>query len=76
MDAAIINTTFAIQSGLKTNEDAIYIENKDSPYVNLIVSKRNSPKKAELQKFVKAFNSEEVKHKAQELFGEGAIPAW
>jgi D-methionine transport system substrate-binding protein len=76
VDAAIINTNFAIPAGLSPSRDALFIENKHSPYVNLIVSRSNTNKKAQLEQFVKAFNSPEVKEKAKTLFGDAAIPAW
>ena len=76
VDAAIINTTFAIPAGLQPSRDALLLEKKDSPYANLIVIRDNSDKKASLTLFVKALNSDEVKQKAHELFGDGAIAAW
>lgn len=76
VDAAVINTTFAIPAGLSPTHDALYMENKDSPYANLIVIRRNSEKKEQLQLLVKALNSKAVADKAHELFGEGAITAW
>lgn len=76
VDAAIINTNFAIPAGLKPSKDAIFLEGKDSPYANLVVIRDDSPKKVQLQELVKALNSKEVEMKAKELFGDGAIPAW
>lgn len=77
VDAAVINTSFALPAGLHPSKDTIYLEGKDSPYANLIVVKQNSPKKEKLLLFVKALNSEAVREKARELFGEdGAIAAW
>ncbi len=76
VDAAVINTTFAIPAGLSPSRDAIYSESKDSIYANLIVIRQDSPKKEQLEQLVKALNSEEVKQKAQSLFGDSAIPAW
>lgn len=76
VDAAVINTTFAIPAGLKPTRDALYLENKNSPYANLIVIRQNSDKKERLNLFVKALNSPEVKAKAQQLFGDAAIVAW
>lgn len=76
VDAAVINTTFAIPAGLTPSRDALYTEKKDSPYANLIVIRRNSDKKEQLMLLVKALHSEEVTHKAQALFGDGAISAW
>ncbi len=76
VDAAVINTTFAIPAGLRPTKDALFIENKDSPYANLIVVRKNSPKIEQIKLFIKAMNSNEVKEKAKELFGDAAIPAW
>jgi D-methionine transport system substrate-binding protein len=76
VDAAVINTTFAIPAGLNPARDAIFVEDKDSPYANLIVIRRDSSKKTQLLNFVKAMNSPEVKEKAKALFGDAALPAW
>ena len=76
VDAAIINTTFAIPAGLNPSKDALFSEGKDSPYANLIVIKQNSLKKDKLLLLVKALNSVEVENKAKQLFGNAAIPAW
>ena len=76
VDAAVINTNYAIPAGLTLDHDALFIENKHSPYANLVVIRQNSTKKDRLKTFVKALNSPEVQKKAQELFGDAAIPAW
>jgi len=76
VDAAIINTTFAIPAGLNPAHDALLIENRDSPYVNLIVIKQGSLKRAKLTQFLAAFHTDEVKEKAKKIFGGAAIPAW
>lgn len=76
VDAAVINTNYAIPAGLRPSTDAIYVENKNSPYANLIVVRENNNKEEILKLFVKALNSQEVKAKAKEIFGDGAIPAW
>lgn len=76
VDIAVINTSFALPAGLSPSRDALLTENKDSPYANLIVIKRDSLKRPQLELFVKALNSEPVKEKAKELFGDAAIPAW
>lgn len=76
VDAAVINTTFAIPAGLRPTRDALFLEDKNSPYANLIVIRRNSDKKAQLLLFVKAMNDDAVKDKAHTLFGDAAIKAW
>lgn len=76
VDAAVINTNFAVPAGLSPVRDALIHEGKNSPYANLIVIKRNSEKKPQLEQFEKAFQSKEVTDKAKTLFGDAAIPAW
>ena len=76
VDAAIINTTFALPAGLRPSHDALLLENKNSPYANLIVIRSEADKKDLLDLFVKSFQSEEVKNEAKKIFGDEAIPAW
>lgn len=76
VDAAVINTSFAIPAGLKPSRDALFMEGKDSPYANLVVINKNSLKKPQLKLFVQALNSPEVLAKAHQLFGDAAIAAW
>jgi D-methionine transport system substrate-binding protein len=76
VDAAVINTSFAIPAGLNPMRDAIFHEGSDSPYANLIVIQSHSDKRKQMEVFVKALNSQEVRAKAKELFGDAAIPAW
>jgi len=76
VDAAIINTTFAIPAGLNPAQDALILESKTSPYANLIVIEINTPKREQLELFVKAMHSDEVKNQAKHLFGDAAIASW
>jgi D-methionine transport system substrate-binding protein len=76
VDAAIINTNYAIPAGLSPLHDALFIENKNSPYANLIVAKINSKNSDKLPLLIKSLNSNEVINKAKEIFGDSAIAAW
>lgn len=76
VDAAIINTNFSLLAGLIPSRDAIFLEDANSPYANIIVtlaSKANDPK---IQQFVEAMHSDAVAEKAKILFSNQAIPAW
>lgn len=73
---AVINTNFALPAGLNPKKDAIALENKDSPYANLIVVRKDTQKMAQLKLLVKALNSKPVAEKAKQLFNDQAIPAW
>ena len=76
VDAAVINTNYAIPAGLNPENDAIFLENKNSPYANVIAVKLGNKKSKNLALLVESLNSPEVKAKAKELFGDSAIPAW
>lgn len=76
VDAAVINTSFALPAGLSPSVDSLFSESKDSPYANVIVIRKDTKKRALLLQFIKALNSNEVKEKAKTLFGDSAIPAW
>lgn len=76
VDAAVINTSFAIPAGLNPFKDSLFIESKDSPYANLIVARQNTQKEKRIEQFMSAMHQQKVIDKARELFGQGAIPAW
>ena len=71
---AAINTNYAVASGLKPLRDAIFIETKESPYMNLLVAKEKDANDPRIVGFVKAYQSQAVLSKAIELF-EGASVA-
>jgi len=76
VDAAVINTTFAIPAGLSPAKNALLVENRDSPYANLIVINSDSSKKIQIEQFIEAIHNSAVKRRAAELFSDAAIAAW
>ena len=76
MAAAVINTNFAIDAGLVPTRDAIFMEPKDSPWVNIIAVREGEQDKPVFQKLVKAFQSDEVKKFITEKYGDSMVPAW
>ena len=61
VDAAIINTNYAIQGKLDPAKDAIARESADSPYVNVIAVRKADADKPWVKKLVAAWHSEEVR---------------
>ena len=59
--AAVINTNFAGEAGLNPAKDAIVIEDKDSPYANIIVVREADKDSDKTKALVKATQSPEVK---------------
>ncbi|KFF10953.1 methionine ABC transporter substrate-binding lipoprotein MetQ [Chryseobacterium soli] len=73
---AIINNNFAAQAGLDANQFGIFKEDKNSPYVNLIVAREDNKNAEKVKNFVKAYQSDEVLKKAEEVFKGGAVKGW
>ena len=65
---AVINTTYASQIGLTPAKDGIFVEDKDSPYVNLIVTREDNKDAENVKKFVQAYQSDEVYEAANKVF--------
>ncbi|WP_028987368.1 MetQ/NlpA family ABC transporter substrate-binding protein [Thermicanus aegyptius] len=76
LDAAAINTNFAIEHGYLPSRDAIVLEPKDSPWVNVIVVRTENKDDPVLQKLIKAYHSDEVKKFIEEKFQGSVVPAW
>ena len=73
---AVINTTYASQIDLLPGRDSLFVEDKESPYVNLIVSRTDNQNDERIQTFVKAYQSEEVYQAALDLFKGGVVKGW
>ncbi|GHV28696.1 lipoprotein [Synergistales bacterium] len=77
VEAAVINTNFAIEGGLNPTKDALFIEDKDSPYSNVLVVRTADKNKPEIKALVKAINSPEVKkYIVNDLAAKGIVPAF
>ncbi|RRN04588.1 MetQ/NlpA family lipoprotein [Bibersteinia trehalosi] len=76
VDLAIINNNYAGQAGLNPEKDGIIVEAKDSPYVNLIVSREDNKDNPLIQDYVKAFQTDEVYQEALKHFPGGIVKGW
>lgn len=73
---AIINTTYASSINLSPEKDGLFVENKESPYVNLIVAREDNVQSENVQNFVKSYQTEEVYQAALNIFKGGAVKGW
>ena len=73
---AVINTTYASQIGLTPARDGLFVEDKDSPYVNLLVAREDNKDAENVKKFVQAYQSDEVNEAANKIFNGGAVKGW
>ncbi|MFV0292005.1 MAG: MetQ/NlpA family ABC transporter substrate-binding protein [Paracoccus sp. (in: a-proteobacteria)] len=75
-DIAIINTNYALASGLSPKTDAIAMEKADSPYVNIIVVRNGDEDQPWAQQLVEAYHSPEVKEFIEEKYQGSVLTSW
>lgn len=71
-DAVLINSNYAIDAGLNPVEDAIALEESDSPYVNVIAVRAGDEDKEEIKALLEVLHSEEIQGFIEEQY-EGAV---
>ncbi|MCE5286020.1 MAG: MetQ/NlpA family ABC transporter substrate-binding protein [Pelosinus sp.] len=76
VDVAAINTNYAMTAGLVPNKDAIALEDANSPYANILAVLSKDKENESVKKFIKAYQSEEVKSFVNEHFKGSVAVAW
>lgn len=76
VDAAIINTEFALLAGLDPSKDTLAIETTDSPYVNIFAVRSKDKDNKDLLKFIQIYQSPETEEFIKNRYGNSIIPAW
>jgi D-methionine transport system substrate-binding protein len=76
VDLAVINTNYAVPAGLLPTKDALFMEDKNSPYANIVVVRKDNENDPKFEKLMEALHSPEVIAEAEKLFHNAAIPAW
>lgn len=76
VDASVINTNYALPAGLNPVKDALAIEDKDSPYANVIVVKEDNKDKPYIKALKEAVNSPEIKKFIEEEYKGAVIPSF
>ena len=54
----------------------IFIEDKNSPYVNIIVTREDNKDAQNVKEFMQSYQSPEVAKAAETIFNGGAVPGW
>ena len=76
LDAAAVNTNYAIPAGLQPGRDSIAQEGAKSPYVNLIAVREQDKDKPWVARLVKAYQSDEVRRFVQAEFKGAVVPGF
>ena len=76
VDAAVINTNFAMQVNLVPTKDALLMEDSTSPYVNIVAVRAGDESHPEIQALMKALKSDEVKQFINDKYKGAVVPAF
>ncbi|MDH1305484.1 MetQ/NlpA family ABC transporter substrate-binding protein [Pseudomonas fulva] len=76
VDAALINTNYALEAKLNPEKDALAIEGSDSPYVNILVARPDNKDSEDMKKLAAALHSPEVKQFITEKYQGAVVPAF
>lgn len=76
VDLALINTNYALEAKLNPTKDALFIEDKNSPYVNILVARPDNKDSDAMQKLAKALTSDDVKKFIEDKYKGAIVPAF
>ncbi|MEH7501267.1 MetQ/NlpA family ABC transporter substrate-binding protein [Neobacillus drentensis] len=73
-DAVLINSNYAIDAGLNPVEDSIAIEDKESPYVNVIAVRSGDENKDAIKTLVEVLHSKEIQDFILKQYKGAVVP--
>ncbi|WP_159991449.1 MetQ/NlpA family ABC transporter substrate-binding protein [Pelistega ratti] len=73
---ALINANYALEAGLNPVEQALFIEDANSPYANFLATLPENVDKPEIKALVKALQSAEVKKFIEDKYKGAVVPAF
>lgn len=76
VDISIINTNFAMNADLNPMKDALFIEDKTSPYVNIIAVREGDENRDDIKKLVNSLQSEKIKNFIEDKYKGAIVPAF
>lgn len=76
VDAAVINTNYALEANLNPKADALFLESKDSPYANVIAVKKENKDKVLIKALSRILNSDEIRKFIEDEYKGAIIPAF
>jgi len=75
VDLSVINSNYAMEAGFNPVEDALAIEDANSPYVNIIAVKEGNENNPAIRALVEALQSETARDFITTTYGGAVIPA-
>ena len=76
VDISIINTNFAMNADLNPMKDALFIEDKTSPYVNIIAVREGNENRQEIKTLLETIKTDKVKKFIEDKYKGAIVPAF
>lgn len=76
LGAAAINSNYAIESGLVPTEDSAFIEDKDSPWVNIVAARAENKDDEAIDQFLSIYQSDDIKQFIEDTYQGSVVPGW
>lgn len=76
VDAAVINTTYALEAGFAPVKDAIFIEGAESPYANVVAVRTKDADRPEIKLLSEVLTRPEVRDFILEYFEGSLVPTF
>jgi D-methionine transport system substrate-binding protein len=76
VDAAVINTNYAMEAGLNPRKDAIAIEGDKSPYANVIVVRTADKDQPWVKTLVESYHDDSIRKFIDEEYKGALIASW
>ncbi|MGE5507762.1 MAG: MetQ/NlpA family ABC transporter substrate-binding protein [Chitinophagales bacterium] len=76
VDAAVINGNYAIQAGLDAEKNGLFVENAESPYVNVLAVRVKDKDDKSLKALAAALTSKEVRDFIRQKYQGAVVPVF
>ncbi len=76
VEASAINTNYALEGGFAPLEDALIMEDSQSPYVNILVSRSDNKDDPAIQKLADILTSDKVREFIEKEYKGAVVPAF
>ena len=74
VDLSVINVNYALEAGFNPTEDALAIEDADSPYVNIVAVKEGNENTEKTKALIEVLQSETVRSFIEATYDGAVIP--
>ncbi|MBO1002761.1 MetQ/NlpA family ABC transporter substrate-binding protein [Pseudogracilibacillus auburnensis] len=76
VEASAINTNYALEGGFSPLDDSLIMEDRESPYVNILVSRPDNKDDEAIQKLADTLTTDKVREFIEKEYGGAVVPVF